>query len=645
MRGVTAEGKRSSSLKNKVAEHRKAGEESQKSHAELKQQADEYAAELAKINGDKLASKESYRALVEASPTAIFAVRNQQVMFVNPAGAKLLGYPHPQELAGMRAMDLLVPEYRELVAKRMRRSEEGKINPKVEIEVFRADGSRLVVETTSVGIMLSDGPAVLIMGQDITECKRAQKSLHLSTGILTEVQRIAHLGSWDWNIVTNELSWSDEVYRIFGFQPQEFGATYESFLEHVHPDDRDVVKAAVNKSLAGPDPIYSIEHRVVRLDGTERFVHEKGNVTFDESGRPIRMIGTVYDITDCKNAEQKLQSAFDEISKLKDQLKKENIYLKSQVKASRDLDQIIGESPAIKKTLFHVQQVAGMDSSVLLLGETGTGKELIAHAVHDMSFRKERTLVTVNCSALPSTLVESELFGREKGAFTGALTQQIGRFEIADGSSIFLDEIGELPMETQVKLLRVLEEGQLERLGSSKTINVDVRIIAATNRDLLKSIEEGSFREDLYYRLNVFPIRIPSLRERAEDIPLLVWHFVKEFCNKMGKKIDAIPGKTMEALQNYSWPGNVRELRNILERGMILTRGKTLYLDLPTLPKMKKAAHQPASNLVDLERKHIVDVLARTGWKVSGKGGAADILGLKESTLRARMHKLGINRR
>ena len=345
-----------------------------------------------------------------------------------------------------------------------------------------------------------------------------------------------------------------------------------------------------------------------------------------------------------REAEIELQDKYNEIKELKNRLKEENIYLQKQVKNSGNFEKIIGEGAAIKKTLFHVQQVAELDSSVLLLGETGTGKELIAHAVHDMSTRKDSPLVTVSCSALPSTLVESELFGREKGAFTGALTQQIGRFEIADGSTIFLDEIGDIPLETQVKLLRVLQEGQFERLGSSKTINVNVRIIAATNKDLLKAVQDGAFRQDLYYRLNVFPIHVPPLRDRKKDIPLLVWYFVKEFCKTMGKRIETVPSKTMETLQTYSWPGNVRELRNVIERGMILTQNTALVLDLPRLQEPEHLTAPSTSNLSELERKHIVDVLTRTRWRVSGKHGAAEILGLKESTLRSRMKKLGIKR-
>ena len=288
-----------------------------------------------------------------------------------------------------------------------------------------------------------------------------------------------------------------------------------------------------------------------------------------------------------------------------------------------------------------MEQVARIDSSVLLLGETGTGKELLARAIHRMSLRKDRTLVTVNCASLPPTLIESELFGREKGAYTGAMTKMIGRFEIANGSTLFLDEIGELPFDLQSKLLRVLEEGNFERLGSTKPLHVNVRIIAATNRDLEHDVKNGKFRQDLFYRLNVFPIVIPPLRERPEDIPLLVQAFVKEFQKKMRKEIESIPKKTMQALQSYSWPGNVRELRNVIEHAMILNKGKTLDVHVPKHTYPETAA---TGTLENMERRHIVAVLEKTGWRIAGQGGAAEVLGLKRTTLQAKMKKLGIKR-
>jgi len=320
-------------------------------------------------------------------------------------------------------------------------------------------------------------------------------------------------------------------------------------------------------------------------------------------------------------------------------LEVENVYLREEAARTQEHD-LVGESPGLLKVLQQAEQVAGTASTVLLRGETGTGKDLVAAAIHGMSSRKDRTLVKVNCAALPATLIESELFGREKGAYTGAIARHMGRFELADGSTLFLDEVSELPVELQAKLLRVLQDGEFERLGSSKTLKVDVRIIAATNRDLGKAVQEGGFREDLYYRLNVFPITVPPLRERRDDIPRLVWAFVKELSEKMGKKIDSIPRKTMEELQSYPWPGNVRELRNVVERAMIVSQGPALRVEL--------GAGEPASaadlSMDAVQRRHIVAVLKQTGGRLRGRHGAAEILSMKPTTLESRMAKLDIQR-
>ncbi len=347
------------------------------------------------------------------------------------------------------------------------------------------------------------------------------------------------------------------------------------------------------------------------------------------------------DITELKLTEQELEKALSEIELLNERLEAENIYLREEIKLEHQHESFIGKSHAVKHVLSQAEEVAKTESTVLILGETGTGKELLAHEIHKLSARKDRPIVKVNCVSLPPTLVEAELFGREKGAYTGALTKQVGRFEIADGATIFLDEIGELPMDLQVKLLRILDEGQFERLGSPKTITVDVRVIAATNRDLGKAVEQGKFREDLFYRLNVYPIEIPPLRERLEDIDPLVWAFVREFRDRMGKKIDQIPRNSLEALKRYHWPGNVRELRNVVERAMIVSKGSTLNLDIL---RLKPARGSRIESLDELQRNHIVKTLEMTGWRVSGKNGAAEILKINPKTLQSRMRKLDINR-
>ena len=336
-----------------------------------------------------------------------------------------------------------------------------------------------------------------------------------------------------------------------------------------------------------------------------------------------------------------LQLALEEVSRLKDQLHAENVYLRTEARERHGPSNIVGKSGAIRQVLEQLQLVSATDSTVLLLGETGTGKELFATQIHELSARHARTMVRVNCAAIPATLLESELFGREKGAFTGALSRQVGRFELADQSTIFLDEIGDLPVDVQVKLLRVLEEHTIERLGNPKPIRVDTRIIAATHRNLEQRISEGTCREDLFYRLNVFPIQVPPLRERTEDIPLLVERFVEEFSKTFAKRIDTIDKDSLAALQLYSWPGNIRELRNVVERAMITATGRRLAI---ALPQSSSAATKRSPKLADVEKEHIRAVLETTGWRIRGAGGAAERLGLAPTTLETRLAKLGLRR-
>jgi transcriptional regulator with GAF, ATPase, and Fis domain len=347
-----------------------------------------------------------------------------------------------------------------------------------------------------------------------------------------------------------------------------------------------------------------------------------------------------------QQAEAALRTALTEIAQLHDRLQAENGDFRPALEGDYDFEGIVGHSPALLRVLHQVEQVAGTETTVLIQGETGTGKELIARAIHRHSARQDRPLVTVNCAALPPTLIESELFGYEKGAFTGALTRKVGRFERADGGTLFLDEIGELPLDLQVKLLRVLQDGEFERLGSVQTTTVDVRVMAATNRNLVQQVAAGHFREDLYYRLNVFPVTLPPLRERREDIPLLVWYFVAQCQGKLGKKIERIPERAMAALVAYHWPGNIRELANVIERAIILSPGPTLVVD-----EVLGASEQSDPSLLatqpldDVERAHILAVLDACHWHIKGAGQAAARLGLHPSTLYSRMRKLGIERR
>ena len=371
-----------------------------------------------------------------------------------------------------------------------------------------------------------------------------------------------------------------------------------------------------------------------------------------------KILTIVRDITERKEAEQSLKKALDEVRRLKDQLHEENIYLQEEIRGASNFGEIIGRSEPLRRVLHQAEQVAPLNTTVSIFGETGTGKELLAHAIHKLSPRFNHALVKVNCAALPGTLIESELFGHEKGAFTGADARRTGRFEIANGGTLFLDEVGELPLDLQAKLLRVLEEGEFERVGGSHTIKVDVRVIAATNRNLEDAVRKRLFRSDLYYRLSIFPITLPPLRERKEDIPILVTHLVKQLSKKLGKTIDAIPQDTMSKLRNYPWPGNVRELRNVIERAVIITQGsklrliddldsQALELDLHEQVAGSSALGDSAPTGETLEQTEynlILRTLKNVHWKVEGSGGAAEILNLHPSTLRSKMRKLGIER-
>jgi transcriptional regulator with PAS, ATPase and Fis domain len=355
-------------------------------------------------------------------------------------------------------------------------------------------------------------------------------------------------------------------------------------------------------------------------------------------------------ITEIELAQEELKGALEEIAQLKDHLQAENLYLHEELRDFADFKEIVGTSPVLRAVFHKLERVAPTDATVLILGETGTGKELIARAIHNRSRRTEHTLVRVNCASLPATLIESELFGHEKGAFTGAVIQRIGRFELADKGTIFLDEIGDLPLELQAKLLRVIQEGEFERLGSSMTIKVDVRVIAATNRNLEQAVGEGKFRADLYYRLKVFPIVVPPLRERLEDIPLLVWYFIAKKQTRLSKSIKTVPKNVIDALMSYSWPGNIRELENVVERALIISPGSALTVDEPLGNLVTTAAHGEAGargesndeSLSEAERSHVVKVLEACNWKVKGRGNAAERLGLHPNTLRYRIKKLGI---
>ena len=441
-----------------------------------------------------------------------------------------------------------------------------------------------------------------------------------------------------------------------GLPPGEFRRTFTAreWIAGMDRDDGTPIDRVV-RWLLGRREVYQTEYRT-RRGGGYTWWEERGAPTEFRDGRPVRWVGVIRNVTERKQAEEELRRALQQVQELKAELEAENIILRAEIASTGATAEVIGKSAALKRVLQEVEQVAGTNSPVLITGETGTGKELVARAIHRASPRRERLLVGVNCAALAPTLVESELFGHEKGAFTGAGARRIGRFERAHTGTILLDEVGELAPDVQAKLLRVLQTGEFERVGSSETVRVDVRVIAATNRDLEHEVQRGRFRQDLYYRLRVFPIHVPPLRERREDIPWLAGYLVEKKAAALGKRVNRIPRRTMEVLTAYDWPGNVRELENVIERALILSQGPALVVDSAlvggaedrggTTPTARHvgAGDAMATTLANTERAHILLVCEACGWRIKGPGAAAERLGLNPSTLYFRMKKLGITR-
>ena len=495
--------------------------------------------------------------------------------------------------------------------------------------------------------------AMCMVVTDLTEQKRNEEILaeeKLTSQILNQTSEIFVLCDPQGRIIRT----SQSTHWFFRRSP--LFQTFDEAFHLLYADGTPFVLL----SAMGDKPLHAAEVIFKNKDnGSSSFLLSANSMITDKA--IIGIVVVMADITERKKMEEALQrandgleqqveertvalrTAFSEIKEMKDQLEAENIYFRRENTAKHQFEHILGQSDGLKYALYRAEQVAPTNTTVLVLGETGVGKELIAFAIHDMSPRKERSLITVNCAALPGNLIESELFGREKGAFTGADTRQVGRFEIAHGSTLCLDEIGELPLEVQAKLLRVIQHNEFERLGSSSTVKVDVRIVATTNRNLEEEVRKGRFRQDLYYRLNVFPITVPPLRQRKEDIPLMVEAFIERYSRKTGKQITSIPKETMKALQDYPWPGNVRELESIIERAVILCPGPVLQL-ADKLEISSPPRSSTVRTLDEAKRNQILKILSETRWRIDGKDGAAAILGLHPSTLRARMNKLGITR-
>jgi PAS domain S-box-containing protein len=560
--------------------------------------------------------------------------RTGQFTQVGKRAVELLGYPVELWREPTFWVQRIHPDDREGAVQHWREALAAERDTTFEYRMRAADG-RLVwlrhVVTAEPG-----GPrcgCVWGVLSDVTQHReveqRLQEQRELADGVIENLPGLFFMLNRQGRVVR----WNKARELVQGFSPEEFAAAR---LGDLHPpEDRPRVIEAYERVVR--DGTGSGEYHILTKDG--RKIPALGYGARVRIGDQDYVLGVTLDVSPLKHTEEELRRALAEVHELRNRLELENACLRLEI-APRP-EEIVGDSPAIQRVLSQVEQVAATSSTVLLLGETGVGKELIARAIHRRSARQGRPMVKVNCAALPSALVESELFGREKGAYTGALTRQVGRFEAADGSTILLDEVGELPVELQAKLLRVLQDGEFERLGSTRTIKVDVRVIAATNRDLAKEVRAGRFREDLFYRLNVFPIHVPPLRERQADILPLVWATVREFEAAMAKRIETLPRKRADALVAYPWPGNVRELRNVVERAMIVSPGSTLLVEVPS-PGETPA--QGTTRLDDVERRHILSVLVATGWRVRGPRGAATRLGLKPTTLEARMAKLRIKR-
>ena len=612
------------------------------------------------------------RALLSSIPDMMFRVRADGTYLEYIPGGGIPPLLPPEQFLGKKLVDVMPPDFGNRAMQDIVRSLETKEIQAYEYSLPGEDGVRhyeyrvipycddevlsVVRDITDRKLMEEELRALneeleLRVAERTEELLEANRNLRMSEQNLAEAQSISRLGNWKRDVATGIVHWSSEMYGILGIDPEQGTPSRSTFLERVHPEDSAEVGRSVTNLISNREP-FSIDHRIVRPDGSLRFVHSMGRLEYGQDGEPLYFYGICQDITERKETDKELRlanlhlmEAYQEIAELKQLVEADNILLREEIKHQHNYEEMVGESEGFRSALFRLEQVAGTDATVLILGETGTGKELIARAIHGLSQRRDQRLVKVDCASLPPALIESELFGHEKGAFTGASSRRLGRFEVADRGTIFLDEIGDLPLDLQAKLLRVLQDGEFERVGSTKTQKVDVRVISATNRVLSERKAQGSFRSDLYYRLMVFPIEVPPLRDRKEDIPLLVWHFVTKGQARMGKTIESIPRSIMDRFMEYEWPGNVRELQNVIERALILSPGPILHVEESLdSPHVSAGVANESASLADAERAHIEKVLAECAWKVKGRGNAAEHLGLNPSTLRTRMKKLGIVR-
>jgi len=569
---------------------------------------------------------------------------------------RIFGFDPQDGMPGWeRRIKRVHPEDRARWQETIERAMHEKSGYEMEFQIVLEDGTVKWVFSIAHPELNPSGELVRFLGSsvDITEHKLADQTLRRSEGYLAEAQRMTRCGSWAWNVRTDVIFWSREFYRIYECDPDKVTPSWSYILGRVHPEDREGVerRAKLESTQKGAE-VSEGDFRITFPDGRIKRLHSIAHPVVNQSGEITEVVGTTMDVTEQYDADVALETAFEQIKELRDQLYKENIALREEIDKVSMFEEIVGSSEPLRHVLGQVAKVAATDSTVLILGETGTGKEMIARAIHRRSKRASRAFIRVNCAAIPPTLIASELFGHEKGAFTGASQRRLGRFELADGGTLFLDEIGELPAETQSALLRVIQEREFERVGGTLTVSVDVRVLSATNRDLRAAVDAGAFRQDLFYRLNVFPIQMPSLRERSDDIPLLVEYLIDRYAKKAGKRIRNIDKKTLGVFQEYSWPGNIRELQNVVERAVVLCDGETFSVDstwlkreLPAEPSTASAPARGLGRLDEAKEKELIEAaLARTGGRVSGPSGAAALLGVPRQTLESKISNLGINK-
>jgi PAS domain S-box-containing protein len=544
---------------------------------------------------------------------------------------------------------LIHPEDRDRFNERIEKSRREKSDFVQDYRIVLTDGMVKHIHGIGHPVLDETGNIIQYVGTDVdvTEQKRSEEKLRHTEADLLEAQRISQTGSWKLDVSSGTVTVSPQMFRIFGVKPDEDTSTLDFWFSRNHLEDRKRIQELFERSRIQKTD-YDADYRVVLPDGAIKHLHAVGHPVLNESGELVEFVGTAIDVTEQAQARIELEKAFEEIKSLKDRLHDENLALREQIDQAFMFEDIVGSSPVLQTVLSSIVKVAPTDCTVLITGETGTGKELIARAIHKHSQRSGQAFISVNCASIPSSLIASELFGHEKGAFTGAVQRRQGRFELAHSGTIFLDEVGDLPAETQITLLRVLQERQFERVGGNRILITDVRVIAATNRDLTAAIAAGAFRSDLFYRLNVFPIEVPPLRKRKEDIPMLVEYFVKRYAEKAGKHIRRIDNNTLERCQSYAWPGNIRELQNIVERSVILCSGDTFWIDKAWLASVQPPRPELAGPLPDTlqnqERKMIETALAESKGKVAGPEGAAAKLGIPRSTLDTKIKQLGINK-